>query len=266
MLRQDNAGRSGVARMLVLIVLLSAVVFYWVGSRYYGGRLEKWLGVSNDRKTPAVRLNDGRDYVPAKPFVLFAHHFAAIAGAGPIVGPTLAFAFGVAPALIWVIVGAIFIGGVHDMSALVVSVREGGRSIAEVARRVLGKAGFGLMIGFLLVCLLMITATFLNLSVVALTSTYPAAKVGLTPPPLETLKAAADQHPGQAFVNYRAHPWMPTTIAVNAAKAGEQGVPEGEVLAATATHRYTLLARIGGIASTSVLFITVCAPLLGWLI
>jgi len=266
MLRQDNAGRSGVARMLVLIVLFSAVVFYWVGSRYYGGRLEKWLGVSDDRKTPAVRLNDGRDYVPAKPFVLFAHHFAAIAGAGPIVGPTLAFAFGVAPALIWVIVGAIFLGGVHDMSALVVSVREGGRSIAEVARRVFGKAGFGLMIGFLLVCLLMITATFLNLSVVALTSTYPAAKVGLTPPPLETLQAAADQHPGQAFVNYRAHPWMPTTIAVNAAKAGERGVPEGEVLAATATHRYTLLARIGGIASTSVLFITGCAPLLGWLI
>ncbi|HRZ35420.1 MAG TPA: carbon starvation CstA family protein [Candidatus Paceibacterota bacterium] len=252
--------------MFVLLVLFSAATCYWAGSRFYGGQLEKWLDVRQDRPTPAVRLNDGRDYVPARPFVLFAHHFAAIAGAGPIVGPTLAFAFGVMPALIWVVVGAIFIGAVHDMSSLVVSVREGGRSIAEVARRVFGEAGYGLILGLLLVSLLMITATFLNLSVVALTSSYPAAKVGLTPPAEETLREIADQHPGAAFVNYRAHPWMPTTISVRAIEATDAGVPQGEVLAATATRSYTLMARIGGIASTSVLFITLCAPFLGWLI
>jgi carbon starvation protein len=148
----------------------------------------------------------------------------------------------------------------------VVSVREGGRSIAEVARRVFGRAGYGLMVGLLLVSLLMVTGTFLNLSVVALTSSYPAAKVGLTPPPEEKLREVADQHPGAALVEYRAHPWMPTTIAVQAAEANARGVPEGEGLAATSTRSYTLLARIGGIASTSVLFITVCAPFLGWLI
>ena len=120
--------------MLVLIVLAGAVACYWAGSRFYGAFLEKWLGVSAERPTPAVRLNDGRDYIPAKPFVLFAHHFAAIAGAGPIVGPTLAFAYGVVPGLVWVILGAIFIGGAQDMSALVVSVREGSRSVAEIAR------------------------------------------------------------------------------------------------------------------------------------
>jgi carbon starvation protein len=253
--------------MLILLVLVLAMVCYWAGSRFYGGFLERRLGVSKDRVTPAVQVNDGRDYVPAKPFVLFAHHFAAIAGAGPIVGPTLAFVYGVVPGLVWVILGAIFFGGVHDMCALMVSVRERGRSIAEIARQVMGKTGFGLMIGFLLVSLLMITATFLNLSVVALTSMYPATKVGLTPPPVEVLRGAADQHPGAAFVSYEVHPWMPTVIAVKEAAATmDKNVPEGEILAPTATRSYTLMARIGGIASTSVLFITVCAPLLGWLI
>jgi carbon starvation protein len=252
--------------MLILIVLTVAVVCYCLGSRYYGAYVERQLGASADRPTPAVQVNDGRDYVPAKPYVLFAHHFAAIAGAGPIVGPTLAFAYGVLPGLIWVIVGAIFIGGVHDMSALLVSVREGGRSIAEIARKVFGKTGFGLMIGFLLVCLLMVTATFLNLSVVALTSAYPAAKVGLASPPTEVLRAAAAQHPGAAHVRFRAHPWMPTVIAVRGAPAAAPAVPEGEALAPAATTTYTLMARIGGIASTSVLFITFCAPWLGWLI
>lgn len=255
--------------MLVLTVLLLAVACYYLGSRYYGGYLERLLNVTGERKTPAVRINDGRDYVPAKPFVLFAHHFAAIAGAGPIVGPTLAFAFGVAPGLVWVVLGAIFLGGVHDMSALVVSVREGGRSIAEIARRVFGKTGFGLMLGLLLISLFMITATFLNLSVVALTSMYPAARVGLTSPPMETLKAAAAAQPGAAWVSYRVHPWMPTVIAVKeTTSVSSSGIvlPEGEALAPTASKSYTLMARIGGIASTSVLFITVCAPLLGWLI
>ncbi len=252
--------------MFVLTVLTIAVACYWMGSRFYGAFLERNLGVSPDRPTPAVQVNDGRDYVPAKPYVLFAHHFAAIAGAGPIVGPTLALAYGVMPGLVWVISGAIFMGGVHDMSALIISVREGSRSIAEIARKVFGKVGFGLMIGFLLVTLFMVTATFLNLSVVALTSVYPAAKVGLTPPPAEVLQAAAAKHPGAKFVSFEAHPWMPTVIAVQAAAADAHAVPEGETLAPTATASYTLLARIGGIASTSVLFITVCAPFLGWLI
>lgn len=244
--------------MFVLTVLIIAVACYWAGSRFYGSRLERLLGVSPEQPTPAVRVNDGRDYVPAKPYVLFAHHFAAIAGAGPIVGPTLALAYGVMPALFWLILGAVLLGGVHDMSALVVSVHEGGRSIAEIARKVFGKVGFGLMIGFLMVTLLMITATFLNLSVVALTSVYPATKVGLASPPVEVLRAAAEQQPGKALVPFAAHPWMPTVISV-------QTPPANESPTATPAN-CILMARIGGIASTSVLFITVCAPFLGWLI
>ncbi len=251
--------------MFVLIVLAAAVTFYLTASRFYGRFLERQLGVSAARSTPAVELNDGRDYVPAKPYVLFAHHFAAIAGAGPIVGPTLAIAYGVVPGLVWVILGAILIGGVHDMSALVVSVRERGRSIAEVARTVLGRAGFGVMIGFVLVALFMVTATFLNLSVVALTSVYPAEKVGLTPPSEEVLKAVADNHPAKAQISYRVHPWMPTVISVRQTNVGPN--PEQNATTVSAPPvQYTLLARIGGIASTSVLFITICAPFLGWLI
>jgi carbon starvation protein len=252
--------------MLVLLVLTSAVVCYWIGSRFYGGFVEKQFDVSKDRITPAVRVNDGRDYVPAKPFVLFAHHFAAIAGAGPIVGPTLALAYGVVPGLVWLILGVVFLGGVHDMCSLLVSVREGGRSIAEIARQVLGKAGYGLMIGFLLVSLLMVTATFLNLSVLALTSSYPAAKVGLPSVPAETLKAAADLQPDKALVPFRAHPWMPTVIAVREIAVDLRNAPEGDLPAPAVGRSYTLMARIGGIASTSVLFITLCAPLLGWMI
>lgn len=251
--------------MFVLVVLALAVTFYLLASRFYGRYLERQFDVSPARPTPAVQQTDGRDYVPAKPYVLFAHHFAAIAGAGPIVGPTLALAYGVVPGLVWVILGAILIGGVHDMSALLVSVRERGRSIAEVARIVFGKAGFGVMIGFVLVALFMVTATFLNLSVVALTSVYPAEKVGLKPPPTEILKAVADQHPDKSRISYRVHPWMPTVIEVRESDTSraQSDTTEGGT---APTKQYTLLARIGGIASTSVLFITVCAPFLGWLI
>ncbi|HOW65799.1 MAG TPA: carbon starvation CstA family protein [Candidatus Paceibacterota bacterium] len=253
--------------MSVLIILAVAFACYWAGNRFYGTRIERLFQVDPQRRTPAHELQDGVDYVPAKPHVLFAHHFAAIAGAGPIVGPTLACAYGIVPALVWVVVGAIFLGGVHDLSALIISVREKGHSIADIARKVLGPTGYGLMIGFLLLCLFMITATFLNLSVVALTSAYPAGKVGLQSPPEQTLRAYADQYPGKPMVAYPAHPWMPTSIAVKApAPDSKTAVPEGELLAAAPVKTYTLMARIGGIASTSVLLITACAPFLGWLI
>jgi carbon starvation protein len=90
--------------------LASSFLCYWLAERFYGSFLERTLGVDPKNQTPAVLQNDGRDFVPAKPYVLFAHHFAAIAGAGPIVGPTLAMAYGYVPALLWVVLGAIFLG------------------------------------------------------------------------------------------------------------------------------------------------------------
>ncbi len=186
--------------------------------------------------------------MPAKPYVLFAHHFAAIAGAGPIVGPTLALAYGYLPALLWVVLGAIFLGGVHDMTTLYMSAREEGRSVADIARHYLGDAGYILIVGFLVIGLFMITATFLNLSVTALTSTYPAIKVGMEPVPVEQLREAT-KTPADSM---GFHPFNTGTVMPTAVK-----VKDGEPV---------LMAKIGGIASTSVLFITLCAPLLGLLI
>ena len=171
--------------LILLGILCGALLCYWLSERFYGTYLERALGVDGARRTPAVEKNDGRDFVPAKPYVLFAHHFAAIAGAGPIVGPTLAVIYGYLPALLWVVIGACLLGGVHDMVTLFISTREEGRSVADIARIYLGPTGYILIVGFLAIGLVMITATFLNLSVTALTSMYPAEKVGMEPVPAE---------------------------------------------------------------------------------
>ncbi len=235
--------------MNILGILFAAVVCYLVANRFYAHYVERAIGVDGERPTPAHTRKDGHDFMPAKPYVLFAHHFAAIAGAGPIVGPTLAVAYGYLPALLWVVIGAIFLGGVHDMTTLYMSVREEGKSVADIARASLGNSGYILIVSFLVIGLFMITATFLNLSVTALTSMYPAEKVGLEPVAAEVLQEAVRTTPPDraGLVPFASGTAMPTAIAVR------DGQP-------------VLMARIGGIASTSVLFITLCAPLLGLLI
>lgn len=235
---------------VILVIILSVTAFY-LGSRIYGRRIERHFKVSKDNPTPAHTREDGRDYVPTKSYVLFAHHFAAIAGAGPIIGPTLGVVYGIVPCLLWVVLGAIFLGGAQDLSTAIMSLRERGESIASITRRVLGPFGYALMLGFMLVGLFMINATFLNLSVTALTSSYPAEKVNLPAPAQETLAEAAAKNPEASSFTYKAHEWMPTTVLVDNS---------------TEQPRYQLVARIGGIASTSVLIITLLAPFIGWMI
>src|SRR5688500_19170858 len=119
---------------LLHIVVLSAGV---LGAAYviYGRWLAKWLSLDPNVVTPAVELRDDVDYAPIESKFLLSQHFSAIAAAGPIVGPILAgIQFGWLPALIWILVGSILIGGVHDMTALVASIRHKARSIAEVVR------------------------------------------------------------------------------------------------------------------------------------
>ena len=119
---------------LLLILLVSAALLtaaYWS----YGPVLTRLFRLDPAARTPADELRDDVDYVPIEPNALLSQHFSAIAAAGPIVGPILAGAmFGWLPALIWILVGSIFIGGVHDMTALVASIRHKARSIAEVVR------------------------------------------------------------------------------------------------------------------------------------
>ena len=124
-----------------LILLLCGSALFLVGYAVYSKFLSRVLGIDPSRPTPAHTRQDGCDYVPAHPTVLFGHHFAAIAGAGPIVGPVLAAEFGWVSVTLWVVLGCIFIGAAHDMIALFLSVRHDGESIGSVIGTLLGRPG-----------------------------------------------------------------------------------------------------------------------------
>lgn len=167
--------------MNVAYLLIPALAFYALAHRFYARRISAALGTDDSRPTPATTRNDGVDFVPTRPHILFAHHFSAIAAAGPIVGPTLALLYGYLPAFLWIVVGAILIGAVHDYVCLFVSVREGGASIAEIARRTLGKTAFILFALFIIFNLVVVNAVFVNLTAVSLTSLRKPADLGLPP-------------------------------------------------------------------------------------
>ncbi len=123
-----------------LWMLTAAVCTYLVAYRYYSRFVaEKVARLDGDRITPAVAQNDGLDYVPTNKYVLFGHHFAAIAGAGPLVGPVLAAQLGYLPGILWIIIGAVLGGCVQDFIILVMSTRRGGRSLGEMIREEFGQ-------------------------------------------------------------------------------------------------------------------------------
>ncbi len=120
--------------MIATVVLVSIFIFI-LGYRFYARFVARDFKLDDTTTTPAVQINDGVDYVPARPALLIGQHFSAIAAAGPIVGPILAAIwFGWLPAVLWIILGAIFIGGVHDFSSLIASVRHKASSIAEIVK------------------------------------------------------------------------------------------------------------------------------------
>lgn len=165
--------------MNVLVYFLSSLAVFGLAIRFYSKYVSKEIGVDPQRPTPAVRINDGKDYVPTKFHVLFGHHFSSIAGAGPIIGPTMGILYGFVPGWLWIVFGGIFMGAVHDFSSLFVSIREGGKSMAEVARRTLGNTGFVLFILFTIVMLVLVTSAFLSAAATSLTSKWPISKLGL---------------------------------------------------------------------------------------
>ncbi|MCX7835519.1 MAG: carbon starvation protein A [bacterium] len=207
--------------MSILLFIALAFLAFWFGLRYYAKLVAKWLGENPSRLTPAVKLNDGHDYVPTKRYVVFAHHFATIAGAGPILGPTMAALYGFIPAWLWILLGGIFFGAVHDFTSLFVSMREGGKSMAEIAKKTLGNTGFKLFILFTILMIVLVTSAFLNATAISLTSVWPLEKIGGNP-----------KH----------------TLLHTFEKDG------------------VVMAKIGGIASMSVIVITLFSPMIGWLI
>ena len=149
--------------MLTIAILLFACLFlYFIGYRFYAGRLDSEL-IHPDAKrvTPAMEQNDGIDYVPSKPLVLFGHNFASIAGAGPVIGPIIAMHhFGWAITLVWILLGNVFIGAVHDYLTLMVSVRNRGSSIADIAESTMGYRAKAVFAIFLVLAMLLVIAVF----------------------------------------------------------------------------------------------------------
>ena len=127
---------------------------------FYSKFVAKAIGVDPDRPTPAHTMGDGIDYVPAHPMVLYGHHFAAIAGAGPIIGPVLAAQFGWASVALWIVLGCIFIGSMHDMVTLFLSVRHQGKSIGSVIEDVLGRPGKMIFLMFCFAALVLVMSVF----------------------------------------------------------------------------------------------------------
>ncbi len=122
-----------------LWIVVAAVCIYLIAYRYYSLFIaERVLGLDPSRKTPAWRHNDGLDYVPTDKNVLFGHHFAAIAGAGPLVGPVLAAQMGYLPGLLWILAGVVFAGAVQDFIILFISVRRDGRSLGDLVKQEMG--------------------------------------------------------------------------------------------------------------------------------
>ena len=139
-------------------LVIASVCTYFVAYRFYGLFIaNKILGVNAARQTPAFRRNDGLDYVPTNKYVLYGHHFAAIAGAGPLVGPVLAAQMGYLPGTLWILAGVVFAGAVQDMTVLFLSTRRDGRSLGDMVRSEMGPvAGAIAGIGVLLICVIVL--------------------------------------------------------------------------------------------------------------
>lgn len=152
--------------MNILFIVLGSALVLWAAYRTYGAFLAgKVFALDDTRTTPAVAMEDGVDYVPVEAKFLAGQHFSAIAAAGPITGPILAgILFGWVPALIWILVGSIFIGGVHDMGSLVASVRHKARSITEVVRQSVSRRAYLLFMLFIWITLVYVIVAFTDLT------------------------------------------------------------------------------------------------------
>src|SRR5580658_3973420 len=165
-------------------ILLGALCVYALAYRYYSAFIAaKAMALDDRRTTPGHLYADGHNYVVSPRWVLFGHHFAAIAGAGPLVGPTLAAQFGFAPGFLWILIGAVFCGCVHDFVLLVASVRHKGRSLADVARTEVGQFA-GLVTMLALLFILVVTLAGLGIVVVNALANRPwgVFTIGMTIP------------------------------------------------------------------------------------
>jgi carbon starvation protein len=167
--------------LLALGFLAVLAAAYWL----YGGWVARQFALDDARATPAAVVNDGVDFVPTRPFYLFGQHFSAIAAAGPIAGPIIACqAFGWLPCLLWIGLGVVLIGAVHDLASLAASVRHGATSIAEITREHLGARAGRAMMGFIWIALVYVIVAFADITAgtfVGGSEELRAASVGFNP-------------------------------------------------------------------------------------
>ena len=149
-----------------IVIVIIAVLVLTIGYGFYGRFVaRKVLMLNGDNPVPSVTYNDGCDYVPTNKTVLLGHHFAAIAGAGPLIGPVLAAQYGFLPGVLWILIGSVFAGAVHDMVILTASVRFKGKSIAEIARDLVGPR-LGLITSISVIAILIITMAGLGIPII----------------------------------------------------------------------------------------------------
>src|SRR5687767_9725566 len=151
--------------MTILPVIAACAVLLVIAYVTYGRLVARWLGLDPSRPTPAVVYEDGNDFVPASAPVVLGGHFTAIAAAGPVVGPILAgIAFGWVPALLWIMVGSIFIGGVHDAGALFASIRHRAGSITQVVREHMTRPAYVTFLLFVWISLIYVIIAFADVT------------------------------------------------------------------------------------------------------
>jgi carbon starvation protein len=147
-------------------IVLGAILVMALAYRYYSAFIAaKIAAIDDSRSTPAYTMNDGQNYHPTNKWVLFGHHFAAISGAGPLIGPVLAAQYGYAPGLLWMLLGAVLAGGVHDFMILMASIRRNGKSLGEIARNEIGPLA-GLIVSIAILIIIIVALAGLGLAVV----------------------------------------------------------------------------------------------------
>ena len=146
-----------------LVIVLIGIVVLFAGYLFYGRWLAKKWGLDPKAETPAVKYEDGEDYVPSSKFTVFSHQFSSIAGAGPVTGPILASVFGWVPVLLWLLIGGLFFGAVQDFGALYASVKNEGKSMGMIIEKYIGKAGRKLFMLFCWLFTLLVIAAFTDM-------------------------------------------------------------------------------------------------------
>ena len=157
------------------LLSITSLLLFYLGYKFYSKFIsEKIYDLDDTQKTPSHEFKDGIDYVPTNKHILFGHHFTSIAGAAPIIGPCIAVYWGWLPALLWIVLGTIFMGAVHDFGALAISLKEKGKSVADISSKVINKR-IQIMFLIYIMCLTwLVLAVFAN-AIATLFSRYSTA-------------------------------------------------------------------------------------------